>query len=69
MKIYNYGVPNTNISLSNFYASSRASRALSLLFVKTTFYVLWCRKQHATELSDAKRKFMKLVMRKPLYFI
>ena len=25
-------------------------------------------KQHATKLSDAKRKFMELMMRKPLYF-
>ena len=68
MKMYNYGVPNTKISLSNFYAFSRASRALSLLFVKTIFMSSGAEKQHETKLSDAKRKFMELVMRKPCTF-
>ena len=44
MKIYKHGVPDTYIYLPNFYAFSRASRALSLLFMKTTFHVLCHRK-------------------------
>ena len=69
IQIYKNGVPDTYISLSNFYAFSRASRASSLLLMKTTFYVLCYRKkQYATKLIDAKRKFMELMIRKPLYF-
>ena len=57
MKIYKHGVPDTYISLPNFYAFSHASRASSRLFMKTTFYVLCYRKkQHATKLIDVKRK-------------
>ena len=68
MKIYKHGVPNTYIYLSNFYAFSRASRVSSLLFMKNTFYVLCYRKTTCKKLIDAKRKFIKLMIRKPLYF-
>ena len=37
MKIYKHGVPDTYIELSDFYAFARASRASSLLSMKTTF--------------------------------
>ena len=43
MKIYKHGVPYTNISISQFYAVSYASRAPSLLFMKTAFYALYVR--------------------------
>ena len=65
MKIYKHCFPDPYIKLSNFYACSRASRAWSLLFMKTTSDA---EKQHATKLIDAKRKFMELMIRKPLYF-
>ena len=67
-KIHKHGFPDTYIYLPNFYAFSRASRAPSLLFMKTTFCVLCTGKQHATKSIDAKRKFMEYMMRKPLYF-
>ena len=68
MQIYKHCVPDTYISLSNFYASSRASRASFPFFIKTTFYVLCYRKITCNKLIDPKRKFMELMIRKPLYF-
>ena len=51
MKIYKHGVPDTYIQFSNFYALSRASRASSLLFMKTTFYVLCYRKTTCNKIN------------------
>ena len=68
MKIYKHEFPDATSYISNLYTFSRASRASSLLFMKTTSYILCFTKQHATKLTEAKRKFMHSMMRKPLYF-
>ena len=68
MKIHKHGVPGTYIYLSNFYPFSRASLVSSHLFMKTNFKSSATEIQHATKSIDAKRKFMELMMRKPLYF-
>ena len=65
MKIYKCGVPYTKIQLSNFYAFLHASRASSQFIMKTMSSS--AEEQQATQLIDAKRKFMQLMMRKPLY--
>ena len=68
MKIYKHGVPDTYISLSNFYAFHvRLVRHLFFLW-KLHFMSSATEKQHATKFIDAKRKFMELMTRKPLYF-
>ena len=54
MKIYKHGVPDTYIYLSNFYAFSCASRASSLLCMKTTFYVLCYRKTTCNKINWCK---------------
>ena len=51
MKIYKHEFPDTYILLSNFYVSSRATRASSLLFMKTTFYVLCYRKTACNKIN------------------
>ena len=68
MKIHKHGVPDAYIYLSNFYAFSHASRAPSILFMKTAFYVLCYRKTTCKNSIHEKRKFMEFMMRKPLYF-
>ena len=51
MKNHKHGVLDTYIYLLNFYALSRASRASSLRFMKTTFYVLCYRKTTCNKIN------------------
>ena len=68
MKIYKHGVPDNTFYYQTF-------TRFHVLLVRHLFF-LWklhvissaTEKQHGTKFIDAKRNFMELMIRKPLYF-
>ena len=69
MAIHKHGVPDTYIYLSNFLrVFACVSCVISCFYENYCLCPLFQKTQHATKSIDAKRKFMELMMRKPLCF-